>query len=183
MLNVLKKVFGTKYDKDVKGIMPYVEKTNEYFEEYHALSDDELRNMTIEFRKRISDHLKGIDQDIKHLEEEAAKEEDLGHREEIYIQIDEMKKDRDSHLEDILMEILPEAFAVVKETASRFSNSTEIRVKATEHDRNLAAFNDYINNDGDTAVWKNSWTAAGGDVTWNMVHYDVQLIGGFVLHT
>ncbi|MBT8228856.1 MAG: preprotein translocase subunit SecA, partial [Bacteroidia bacterium] len=88
-----------------------------------------------------------------------------------------------SHLEDILMEILPEAFAVVKETASRFSNSTEIRVKATEHDRNLAAFNDYINIDGDTAVWKNSWTAAGGDVTWNMVHYDVQLIGGFVLHT
>lgn len=183
MLNVLKKVFGTKYDKDVKEIMPYVEKTNEYFETYQSLSNDELRNKTLDFRSRIKTHLEGIDEDIAHLNKTALEEEDLGQREEIYRQIDQLKEDRDSHLEDILKEILPEAFAVVKETARRFSQNEKIAVKATDHDRNLAAFNNYINIEGDQAVWNNHWTAAGGEIVWNMVHYDVQLIGGFVLHS
>ncbi len=182
MLKVLKKVFGTKFDKDVKGISPYVDMTNEFFDEVQALSNDELRNKTVEFRARISEHLKGIDEDIDHLNSSAIEEQDLSHREELYREVDQKKEERDDHLEDILKEILPEAFAVVKETATRFSNNSEIRVKATQHDKDLAAFNDYVNIQGDQAVWKNSWTAAGGDITWNMIHYDVQLIGGFVLH-
>ena len=182
MLNVLKKVFGTKFDKDVKTIQPYVDETNKYFNEYQSLSHDELRNKTIEFRERIASHLAGVDSDIESLEANSSKEEDLGLKEEIYREIDELKKERDGHLEDILKELLPEAFAVVKETARRFSINTELSVQATEHDRDIAAHNEYVNIQGDNAVWKNSWKAAGGDITWNMVHYDVQLIGGYVLH-
>lgn len=92
------------------------------------------------------------------------------------------KKERDTHLEVILRALLPEAFATVKETARRFSNNEELEVSATDHDCNLAARKSYITIDGDKARWKNSWTAAGGEITWNMVHYDVQLIGGMVLH-
>ena len=182
MLNVLKKVFGTKFDKDVKAMTPLVDRTNEFFETYQSLSNDELRNKTIEFRTRIQDHLQGIDEDIKQLETSALEENDLSLREETYNQIDQLKDERDGHLEDILEELLPEAFAVVKETANRFMNNTEIRVSATDHDKDIAAFNDYVNIQGNEAVWKNSWTAAGGDITWNMLHYDVQLIGGIVLH-
>ena len=182
MLNVLKKVFGTKYDKDVKGIMPYVERTNEFFLSYSNLSNDELREKTNDFRARIKEHLAGIDADIESLQTQAAEEQDLSVREEIYGEIDNLTKDRDGHLEDILKEILPEAFAVVKETARRFSENSTIEVKATQHDRDIAAFNDYVTIQGDKAIWKNSWTAAGGEITWNMVHYDVQLIGGYVLH-
>ncbi|NNE26765.1 MAG: preprotein translocase subunit SecA [Saprospiraceae bacterium] len=182
MLDVLKKVFGTKYDKDVKGITPYVEKTNEFFESYNTLSHDELREKTNEFRQRIKEHLAGIDTDIESLRKQAAEEEDLSIREELYGEIDNLVNDRDEHLEDILKELLPEAFAVVKETARRFSENATIEVTATQHDRDIAAFSDYVNIEGDKAVWKNSWTAAGGEITWNMVHYDVQLIGGYVLH-
>ena len=182
MLNVLKKVFGTKYDKDVKGIMPYVEKTNEFFLSYSNLSHDELREKTNDFRRRIKEHLAGIDADIESLKKQAAEEEDLSVREEIYGEIDNLTKDRDSHLEDILKEILPEAFAVVKETARRFSENPTLEVTATQHDRDIAAFSDYVTIQGDKAIWQNSWTAAGGEITWNMVHYDVQLIGGYVLH-
>lgn len=182
MLNVLKKVFGTKYDKDVKLIQPYVDETNRYFEEYKSLTDDELRNKTLEFRQRIADHLAGIDKDIAELELQSKEETNLALKEDMYREIDQIKKDRDDHLEDILKEILPEAFAVVKETARRFSENSEIRVKATQHDKDIAAFNDYVTIQGEYATWKNNWTAAGGEITWNMVHYDVQLIGGYVLH-
>ena len=182
MFNILKKVFGTKYDKDVKEIQPYVEQTNAYFEEYQSLSNDELRNKTLEFRSRIAEYLKDVDASIEEAEASAKAEKDLSLRESLYKEIDELKKDRDSQLEEILMEILPEAFAVVKETANRFTNNSEIEVTATDRDRDLAADNDYVSIQGDKAIWKNSWVAAGGEITWNMVHYDVQIIGGFVLH-
>ena len=167
-----------------KPTCPFVEDINEYFEKLKDVSNDELRNHTLDFRARIKEHLAGIDEDIAAVNEEAANEEDLARKEEIFAEIDELKKERDKHLEEILKEILPEAFAVVKETARRFMNNETLMVTATNHDRELAAKQgkSYVNISGTDAVWNNHWTAAGGEVTWNMLHYDVQLIGGMVLH-
>ena len=184
MLRFLKKVFGTKYDKDVKAINPYVSRTNEFFSQYANLSHDELRNKTLEFRERIAQHLQGINQDIAKTEEEARSEADFAIKEDLYRQIDAYKKERDEHQEDILLEILPEAFAVVKETARRFSTNESIAVTATQQDKDLAAAGkDFLSVSGEQATYYNTWLAAGGEITWNMVHYDVQLIGGYVLHS
>ncbi len=182
--NSLKKVFGTKYERDVKTYMPIVHEINEIFEELQSLSNDELRNKTFQFKESIAEHLSGINEDIANIQQQAADEEDLLEKENLFAQIDELLEERDKHLEVILKEILPEAFAVVKETARRFSKNETLEVTATDHDRELAsnANKSYISIQGDKATWKNSWTAAGGDITWNMLHYDVQLIGGMVLH-
>ncbi len=183
MLNLLKKVFGTKYDRDVKEYMPLVTKINEHFESYASLSNDELRNKTNEFRTRIANFLSNIDQDIDALKNKANDEKDLHAKEDIFETIDKLKEERDKALEVILKEILPEAFAVVKQTAKRFSENNELRVTATLHDRDLAGQGrDYVSIEGDEAVWYNQWDAAGGMIQWNMIHYDVQLIGGMVLH-
>ena len=180
----VKKIFGTKYERDVKAYAPVVEEINEIFEGLSSLSNDELRNKTLSFRERISEHLVGIDEDIKSTKEEATTETNLVDKERLFEEIDNLVKERDKHLEDILKEILPEAFAVVKETARRFSKNDTLAVTATEHDRELAATpnKSYIEIKGDQAIWKNTWLAAGGEITWNMIHYDVQLIGGMVLH-
>ena len=178
----VQKVFGTKYERDVKQYTPVVEEINTFFDSYFSLSNDELRNKTHEFKTRISNHLEGIDADIARLKTDIEKEEDFHIKEEQYRELDELVKERDEHLENILRDILPEAFAVVKETARRFKENTEIPVTATDHDRELAGTKSYLTIQGDQAVWSNSWKAAGGDITWDMVHYDVQLIGGMVLH-
>jgi len=182
MFNFLKKVFGTKYDKDVKEYDPIVLEINGHFEQYKSLSNDDLRNKTFEFRERIKTHLKGINGEIDSLQEKAAIENDLNVKEEMFNDIDGLIKERDKHLEAVLKEIRPEAFAVVKETARRFSEHETIQVSASQNDRDLAVKVNYVTIDGETATWKNSWLAAGGEVTWNMIHYDVQLIGGMVLH-
>lgn len=182
MFKIFKNLFGTKYDRDVKLYSPIVEEINKHFDTYANISNDELRNKSLEFKKRIAEHLAGVDQDIETLNENAANEADLNAKEDLFNQIDELKKERDKHLEEVLKMILPEAFAVVKETARRFTTNESLTVTATQHDRDLAASKSYITIDGDQATYANSWTAAGGDITWNMVHYDVQLIGGMVLH-
>lgn len=182
MFNFIKNLFGNKHEKDVKGYNVLVAKTNEFYAEYQSISNDDLRNKTIEFRARIQESLKDKDADILALTEKANQESDFNAKENLYNEIDAIKKERNKYLEKSLMDILPEAFAVVKETARRFKENKTLSVTATEHDRNLAAFKDYIMIDGDKAIWKNSWKAAGGDITWNMLHYDVQLIGGMVLH-
>ncbi len=182
MLKVIQKIFGTKYDRDVKTYSPVVDIINEHFQSYKGLSHDELRNKSLEFKNKIAEHLAGIDSDINALKEQAESEADLERREDLYNDVDELVKKRDEHLEDILKVILPEAFAVVKETARRFTENETIEVTATDHDRNLAARKGYITISGDKAIYANSWSAAGGDITWNMIHYDVQLIGGMVLH-
>ncbi len=176
------KIFGTKYEKDVANYTPIVEEINELAVSYQNLSHDELRNKTLVFRERIAEHLKGIDEDISNAEAEARNNEDIHAKEALFKEIDKFKEERDKHLEVILKEILPEAFAVVKETARRFSENEEIVVSVTDHDREMAASRNYILIDGDKATWKNRWMAAGGEIVWNMVHYDVQLIGGMVLH-
>ncbi|MEZ5030416.1 MAG: preprotein translocase subunit SecA [Saprospiraceae bacterium] len=178
----LSTVFGSKQDRDIKTYEPLVREINSYADEYRKLSHDALRGKTAEFRQRIAEYLSEIDSDLARLKEESEQTFDFGEQESLFQQIDELEKDRDKHLEDILKEILPEAFAVVKETARRFSENSTLTVTATEHDRNLAASRNYVLIKGDEATWKNSWTAAGGEITWNMVHYDVQLIGGMVLH-
>jgi len=182
--NSLKKVFGTKYERDVKTYAPIVHEINEIFEGLQGLSNDELRNKTHEFRQTIADHLQGINDDIENIKQQTAEEEDLLEKENLFGEIDKLIEERDKHLEDILKEILPEAFAVVKETARRFSENETLEVTASDHDRELASNTNkgYVSIQGDKALWKNSWTAAGGEITWNMLHYDVQLIGGMVLH-
>ncbi|MCR9286780.1 MAG: preprotein translocase subunit SecA [Bacteroidetes bacterium] len=184
MLGFIKKVFGTKYDRDRAKYQPIVDEINEFFEEYHSLSNDGLRGKTLEFRARIKEHLKGVDEDIEQVKKEALNEPDLNKKEDLFKEVDELTKERDKHLEVILKEILPEAFAVVKETARRFMNNETLTVSATDHDRSLAGNlnKNYVSISGNEAIWKNSWVAAGGEVTWNMLHYDVQLIGGMVLH-
>lgn len=186
MLGIISKLFGgNKSDKDVKKIMPQVQKINEYFAAYASLSNDELRGKTTEFRQRIQEYLKALDEEIA--EKNKAAEElafsDLSGKDAIYQEIDRLKKDRNKKIEEVLESILPEAFAVIKETARRFKENTEIRSRATELDRDFSVKKDYIRIEGEDAVYSNTWTAGGGTVTWNMVHYDVQLIGGIVLHS
>ncbi|MGZ3850236.1 MAG: preprotein translocase subunit SecA, partial [Flavisolibacter sp.] len=186
MIGLLSKMFGgSKSEKDVKSVLPQVSKINQHFQSFQSISNDELRNKTREFRERIQNHLKAIDSEIAETNKRAEELpfNDLVGKDAVYQEVDKLKKDRDQKTEEILKEILPEAFAVVKETARRFKENTEIVSRATDLDRDLSVVKDYITINGENAIYRNSWTAAGGQVTWNMVHYDVQLIGGAVLHS
>jgi len=186
MIGFLSKIFGgNKSDKDVKKISPQVAVINGFFAQYQSISNDELRNKTQEFKQRIQKHLAPIDVDIKTRIEtsENLPVTDINQKDVIYQEIDLLKKDRDIKIEEILLEILPEAFAVVKETARRFKDNTSLESTATELDKILAVKKKHIHIEGNKSIFNNSWTAGGGEVTWNMVHYDVQLIGGMVLHS
>src|SRR5688500_13998143 len=176
MSGFISKLFGgSKSEKDVKKISPLVTTINDFFTQYQTLSNDELRSKTPEFKKRIQDHLVEIDLAIAAKKEEAEELSalDISARDLIYQEVDKMGKERDEKVEEVLKDILPEAFAVVKETARRFKENTELVSTATELDKKLSLNRLYIIIEGDKAIYKNSWTAAGGDVTWNMVHYDV----------
>ena len=184
MLGFFSKLFGgNKSERDIKSISPVVQQINEEYEKLQSLSMDELRYKTQDFRARIAAYLSTIDKEIGDKQAAADSAEDVTAKDTIYQEIDILKKDRDKQLEVVLKELLPEAFAVVKETARRFTNNETLTVTATELDRQLALKGDYVSINGDKAIWKNSWNAAGSMVTWNMVHYDVQLIGGAVLHS
>lgn len=184
MFGIFKGLFKSKSERDYDKYAPIVDAVHEEYEKLQALTNDQLRNKTLEFRKRIADHLAGIDEDMRSIREQAKETEDIHHKEELFKEVDALQKERDKHLEEILKELMPEAFAVVKETARRFKENPTLTVTATDHDRELAANPDkgYVKIEGEKAIWKNQWIAAGGDITWNMVHYDVQLIGGAVLH-
>lgn len=186
MLGFLSKLFGgSKSEKDIKTLLPVVDKVNQFYVQYKGLSNDELRSKTAEFRQRINEHLTTIDAALVNQQEEAdgLPADDISGKESMYQLVDKLKKDRDEQIEVILEELLPEAFAVVKETARRFTENTEIKSTATALDIELSKNKPYIKINGDEVVFSNSWTAAGGSVTWNMVHYDVQLLGGAVLHS
>ena len=184
MFNTLKKLFGSKQDRDVAKYQPVVEEINEVYVGLSSLSNDELRNRTVEFRARIADYLADIDAQIATLKEEVEAEPDFRAKERLYKDIDTAIENRDKELEVVLKEILPEAFATVKEAARRLTEDGELRCTATQADRDLAANpkKDHITIEGDQAVYANSWTAAGATIEWKMVHYDVQLIGGMALH-
>ncbi|MCD8741339.1 preprotein translocase subunit SecA [Mucilaginibacter roseus] len=184
MLNFFSKLFGSKSERDVKGINPIVDKIKAEFAKLDVLSHDELRAKTIQFKQTIQEKLAGIDEQIAAIKEQTDNNPDLDVSEkvELYTQLDKLGKDRDKELEVVLMDILPEAFAVVKETARRLAGNPTIEVTATPFDRDLASRKKNVVIQGDKAIHHNTWIAAGNEVTWNMVHYDVQLIGGIVLH-
>ena len=183
MLGFLSKLFGSKSERDIKQITPIVEQIKAEYSKLSSLSHDELRQKTIDFKARIQSHLTDIDKQIEDLKGQAeAPDLDMERKTGFYEQIDSLQKDRDKELEVVLMEILPEAFAVMKETARRFTENKVVEVTATQFDRDLAARKPNVVINGDKALHHNTWLAAGNEVTWNMVHYDVQLIGGIVLH-
>jgi preprotein translocase subunit SecA len=174
---------GSKSERDVKEVTPYVQQVNDFFAEYKSLSNDELRNKTQEFRDRIAAYIKEETDEIANLKAQAEAEDvDIDEQETMFNEIDVIEKKVLKKIEEVLLEILPEAFAVVKETARRFTENTELVVTATQLDRDLAVRKKNVIIDGEKATWKNTWDAAGLEVTWNMIHYDVQLIGGVVLH-
>jgi preprotein translocase subunit SecA len=183
MLGFISKLFGSKSERDVKSILPIVEKVKAEFSKLENLTNDELRAKTSEFKDKIAQGLTEIDKEIQGIKENVdAPDLDVNEKVALYTRLDKLQKDRDKELEVILMDILPQAFAVVKETARRFTNNKTIEVTASAFDRELAARKNNVIIKGDKAIHHNTWIAAGNEVTWNMVHYDVQLIGGVVLH-
>jgi preprotein translocase subunit SecA len=180
--SILKAFVGDKSQKDVKSIQPLVAKVNAFEKEMQALTNDELRARTVTFKNRIKTARAEKDNKMEALKLEAENTVDIDKREDIYNEIDELDKEAYNISEKTLNEILPEAFAVIKETARRFKENETLIVTATEKDRELSATKSYITLEGDNAVWANQWNAAGKEITWDMIHYDVQLIGGVVLH-
>ncbi|MCF7568942.1 preprotein translocase subunit SecA [Sabulilitoribacter arenilitoris] len=182
-LNSVLKVFvGDKSKQDVKALMPIVDKVKTFESALEGLSHDELRAKTAEFKAIIAETRKPFNDRKEALLKEAETTEDIDRREDIYQEVDKIEDEAYEAVEKTLNDILPEAFAVVKETAKRFVNNTSITVKANEFDRSLSGDKEYITLDGDNATWSNSWDAAGKPITWDMVHYDVQLIGGVAMH-
>ncbi len=179
---VLKTFVGDKTKKDLKQIYPIVDQIKSYESELEKLDLEQLRKKTVDFKAQIKEANAEELNKIETLKKEADTCEDIDEKENIYTQIDDLEDVIYENSEKVLDEIMPEAFAVVKETAKRFFHNTELRVKATEFDRELSATKDYIHLDDDFAVWSNSWDAAGKPITWDMIHYDVQLIGGIVMH-
>jgi preprotein translocase subunit SecA len=174
---------GTKSSKDIKGVEPYIPVINQYFEEYNQLSNDELRNKTAEFKQRINEYVNEIEKNIVALNNEAEESgKSLDQRDAIYSQVDALIKRRDEAYEEILLEILPEAFAVVKQAAKRFRENDFIKATATDLDKDLCINHPNIKIEGNTVIYSKKWMAAGSEVSWDMLHYDVQLIGGIVLH-
>jgi preprotein translocase subunit SecA len=180
--SIIRAFVGDKSQKDVKVLQPYLAKIKTFESTLSALSNDELRARTIFFKEKIKQDRADKDAKIASLKIEAEKVEDIDQREDIYLSIDALEKEAYEISEKTLMEILPEAFAVVKETTRRFKENTQIEVTATAKDRELSATKSYITLDGEKSIWANSWSAAGKAITWDMIHYDVQLIGGMVLH-
>ncbi|MFY7734085.1 MAG: preprotein translocase subunit SecA [Bacteroidia bacterium] len=188
MLNsLLKKLFGNKSDRDLKPIYPIVEQIKLEFAKLQNITDDELRNKTAKFKAYIKSELATIDNSIAELLKETEVEGiDLQGKDDIFKEVDKLRKQRDEQIEKALNEILPQAFAVVKETARRLTENKQLVVTASQFDRDLAAKTKPkkpVTIDGDKAIYANTWDAAGNTVVWNMVHYDVQLIGGIVLHS
>ena len=182
ILNSVIKIFvGDKQQKDLKILQPIVEKVTAFNSSLSELTNDELRAKTAEFKQRIAEKTNTFSDQIIALEQEA-KEAEIDRQEAIFSEIDNLKNEAYEASEEVLNEIMPEAFAVVKETAKRFVNNEEIEVTATPFDRELSATREHVVLEGDKAFWQHSWDAAGKPVTWDMIHYDVQLIGGSVLH-
>jgi len=179
--NFLKKILGNKAQRDLKEIEPIVEKIQAVYPEIKSLSNDDLRARTVALKERIQEFVAPEKNRIQELKN-SIEETEIDLREKIYNEIDKLEKEITDKQEKILNDILPEAFSIMKETARRFAENDEIVVKANDFDRNLAAKHDFVSIEGDEAHYKNEWMAGGSMIKWDMVHYDVQLIGGVVLH-
>ena len=188
LAEIFKKLFGTKADRDMKAIRPILDKVLAAYAEIDALSDDQLRAKTLELKAFVADKIADDEKRIAEIKLELEGDIDIDQKEKLATESDKLTKKIDEDIEAALNEILPQAFAIVKSTARRFAQNSEIVVEATEFDRNLSTKSDFVeirqgeNGGPDKAVWHNSWMAGGNKITWDMVHYDVQLIGGIVLH-
>ena len=179
--DILAKLFGNKSTRDAKHINPYVEKIKAAYPAIEALSNDELRAKTEELKKTIQDFVSAEKNKIAELKS-GIEDIDIDKREDIWAQIDKLEKEITDKYETVLDQVLPEAFAIVKDTARRFTQNEEIVVTATDFDRELAETKDFVRIEGDKAIYQNHWMAGGNEITWDMIHYDVQLFGGVVLH-
>ena len=177
----LSKLFGNKSQRDLKEIMPYVDKIKAVYPEIEKLSNDQLRDRTEAIKRRIADYVAEEKKRIIVLKE-SVESTPIDQREEIYTEVDKLEKNIADKYENVLLEVLPEVFAIVKDTARRFAASETIEVTANDFDRDLATKHDFVEIQDDKAIYYNHWIAGGNEVTWDMVHYDVQLIGGIVLH-
>jgi len=182
-INSILNVFvGSKSKKDIKEVEGIVKQILAFEKEFSSLSHDELRSKTAIFKNIIKDSRKPFNDQIEVLNSKIQSSNNIDEKDDYYTEIDTITEDSNKKVEEILNEILPQAFAVVKETAKRFKENSEIRVKANEYDLRLSSEKTYVKTDRDDVIWLNKWNAAGKEVTWDMVHYDVQLIGGIVLH-
>ena len=177
----LSKMFGTKSDRDIKEIMPVVEAVKSEYERIIKMSHDELRAESALVKQKINDYIKAEEDEIAELKEKA-EEVELEESEKMYDRIDKLVEIIDEKLETILNEVLPVTFAIVKDTTRRFFENEIVEVTATPFDGDMAAMHDHVEISGEKALWHNKWIAGGNEITWDMVHYDVQLIGGIVLH-
>ena len=183
LTKILTKLFGSKSERDIKELMPYVEAINKEYEKLQSISNDELREKSRMLKEQIHSHIENEEKQIEEYKEKAEDfETSVDEKEKLYKQIDELEKEIDKKLDAKLEELIPLGFSVMRETAKRFKENTEIEVTATEFDRELAARKSYVEIDGGTAVYFNSWEAGGNEITWDMIPYDVQLLGGVVLH-
>ena len=183
MANFLKKLFGSKADRDLKQLNPILKKILAEYDTLDKLSDDDLRQACQDLKAQIASRTANMESEAAQIREQLADVEiSVDKKEALATQLDKLVKDIDVELEKALDDALPKAFAIMKSTARRFKENATIRVKATDADRELSTNHDFVNIEGDYAVWKNTWMAGGNPTTWDMVHYDVQLIGGIVLH-
>ena len=183
IVNSLLKVFlGDKSGKDLKKLNPLVDDINVQFDKLYSLSNDQLRNKTIEFKKVISDQTSDINKSIGDLNKKISNESSNTEKEILFKEVEVLDNELIAKKAEILDDLLPKAFAVVKETARRFFENEELEVITSDFDKEIASKKSYINIKSDKSIWKNNWDAAGKNVVWDMIHYDVQLIGGIVLH-
>jgi preprotein translocase, secA subunit len=181
--SILKSFLGDKNANDLKEVKKVVAKIKVVEPQIQQLTDDGLREKTLEFQEKIKSASANVTAQIEKIREDISKTENVDEKENLFNRVEILKKESYELEEKVLTNILPEAFALVKETARRWAQNGEIRVKATDRDRELAMTKDFVSIDGDTAVWHNHWDAAGVKVQWDMVHYDTQFIGGVVLHS
>ena len=177
----ISKLFGNKATRDMKEIQPWVEKVKKAYSQYDSFSNDELREKIQEIRNKVQDFVIPEQERINALKAKVEQTE-IEEREGLFNQIDKLEKEKMDRYEVVLDEVLPDVFSIIKETAKRFTNNEEIEVTATEFDRYLATSKDFVRIEGDKAIWQNHWVAGGNETVWNMIHYDVQLFGGVVLH-
>ena len=180
--SILKKVFGSKADRDLKQIRPVLNKVLEAYGPIDKLSNDELRAKTEELKARLRECEAPFEKRIAEIKAKLDEDIPVHEKENLATESDKLVKDEDAEIEKVLEEILPEAFAIMKSTARRFKENATIEVTANDFDRDLSINHDFVHIEGDKAVYQNHWIAGGNEVTWDMVHYDVQLIGGIVLH-
>ena len=182
LVDIIKKVFGSKSERDMKQVKPILEKVLAAYKDIDKLSNDELRARTEELKKKIREREEPFEKRIAEIREHLESDIPVSEKEKLATESDKLVKEEDEEIEKVLNEILPEAFAIMKSTARRFAQNPVVEVTANDFDRDLSTSRDFVKIEGDKALWQNHWIAGGNEVTWDMVHYDVQIIGGIVLH-